>query len=90
MAFLPASWLFILFSFADETTPITGYYMKAHHIMNTLLLTHLSLDKMAAICKQHFQVHFHWCQAITWTGADAIHWRIYTALGGDELTQGDV
>ena len=25
-------------------------------------------------------------QAITWTNADSIHWRIYAALGGDELT----
>ena len=24
-------------------------------------------------------------QAIIWTKADPIHWRIYTALGGDEL-----
>ena len=24
-------------------------------------------------------------QAITWTNADPIHWRIYEALGGDEL-----
>ena len=26
-------------------------------------------------------------QAIIWTNADIIHWRIYTALGGDELNQ---
>ena len=25
-------------------------------------------------------------QAIIWTNADPIHWRIYAALGGDELT----
>ena len=25
-------------------------------------------------------------QAIFWTNADPIHWRIYAALGGDELT----
>ena len=25
-------------------------------------------------------------QAIAWTNADLIHWCIYTALGGDELT----
>ena len=24
-------------------------------------------------------------QAITWTNVDPIHWRIYEALGGDEL-----
>ena len=24
-------------------------------------------------------------QAIIWTNADMIHWRIYAALGGDEL-----
>ena len=24
-------------------------------------------------------------QAIIWTNADSIHWRIYAALGGDEL-----
>ena len=24
-------------------------------------------------------------QAITWTNADPIHWRIYVALGGDEF-----
>ena len=24
-------------------------------------------------------------QAIIWTNADPIHWRIYVALGGDEL-----
>ena len=26
-------------------------------------------------------------QAIIWTNADPIHWRIYAALGGDELTE---
>ena len=26
-------------------------------------------------------------QAIIWTNADPIHWRIYAALGGDELTR---
>ena len=26
-------------------------------------------------------------QAITWTNADLIHWRIYAALGEDELTK---
>ena len=26
-------------------------------------------------------------QAIIWTNADPIHWRIYVALGGDELTR---
>ena len=26
-------------------------------------------------------------QAIIWTDADTIHWRIYVAMGGDELTQ---
>ena len=26
-------------------------------------------------------------QAIIWTNADPIHWRIYAALGGDELTK---
>ena len=26
-------------------------------------------------------------QAIIWTNADPIHWRIYVALGGDELIQ---
>ena len=25
-------------------------------------------------------------KAIIWTNADPIHWRIYAALGGDELT----
>ena len=25
-------------------------------------------------------------QAITWTNADPVDWRIYAALGGDELT----
>ena len=25
-------------------------------------------------------------QAIIWTNADPIHWRIYAPLGGDELT----
>ena len=25
-------------------------------------------------------------QAIIWTNADPIHWRIYAVLGGDELT----
>ena len=25
-------------------------------------------------------------QAIIWTNADPVHWRIYAALGGDELT----
>ena len=27
-------------------------------------------------------------QAIIWTNADPIHWRIYAALGGDELSSG--
>ena len=26
-------------------------------------------------------------QAIIWTNADPIHWRIYVSLGGDELTK---
>ena len=26
-----------------------------------------------------------WRQAIIWTNADPIHWRIYVALGGEEL-----
>ena len=26
------------------------------------------------------------CQAITWTNAGPVHWRIYVSLGGDELT----
>ena len=26
-------------------------------------------------------------QAIIWTNADSIHWRIYAALGGDVLMQ---
>ena len=26
-------------------------------------------------------------QAIIWTDADPIHWRIYTALGGDKLME---
>ena len=25
-------------------------------------------------------------KAITWTNADPVHWRIYAALGGDELS----
>ena len=25
-------------------------------------------------------------QAIMWANADSIHWRIYAALGGDELS----
>ena len=28
-------------------------------------------------------------QSIIWTNADPIHWRIYAALGGDELIQED-
>ena len=28
-------------------------------------------------------------QAIIWTNADPIHWRIYTALGGDEFYLGN-
>ena len=28
----------------------------------------------------------NWRQAIIWTNADPIHWRIYVPLGGDELT----
>ena len=27
-----------------------------------------------------------WRQAIIWTNADSIHWRIYAALGEAELT----
>ena len=32
-----------------------------------------------------------WCRisAIIWTNADPIHWRIYAAPGGDELTNMD-
>ena len=26
-----------------------------------------------------------WRQAITWTNADPVYWRIYAALGGDDL-----
>ena len=26
-------------------------------------------------------------QAFIWTNADPVHWRIYEALGGDELTE---
>ena len=26
-----------------------------------------------------------WRQAIIWTNADTVYWRIYSALGGDEL-----
>ena len=29
-------------------------------------------------------------QAFIWTNADPIHWRIYAALGGDELTVHDI
>ena len=29
-------------------------------------------------------------QAIIWTSADTIHWRMYAALGGDELTINDL
>ena len=84
-------------------------------------LTHLPLDKMAAISQTTFlnaflwmksvvfRFKFHWSlfltvlftitqhlldnglapngqQAIIWTNADPIHWRIYVALEGDELT----
>ena len=28
-------------------------------------------------------------QAITWTNDDPLHWRIYAALGGDELIHQD-
>ena len=28
-----------------------------------------------------------WCRAIIWTNADPFHWRIFTALGGNELTR---
>ena len=28
-----------------------------------------------------------WLQAIVWTNADPIDWRIYAALGSDELKQ---
>ena len=27
-----------------------------------------------------------WRQAIIWTNADPIHWRVYAAVGEDELT----
>ena len=85
-------------------------------------LTHLPLDKMAAIPQPIFSdafswmksfmfwLKFHWSllrvqltatqhwfgldnglalnrgQAIIWTNADPIYWRIYAALRGDELT----
>ena len=29
-----------------------------------------------------------WRQAIIWTNADPIHWRIYAALGEDEIIKG--
>ena len=35
-----------------------------------------TIDKHPALNKR---------QAIIWTNADPIHWRIYAALGGDEL-----
>ena len=31
-----------------------------------------------------------WRQAIIWTNADRVHWRIYAALGGDELTRANI
>ena len=27
----------------------------------------------------------NWRQAITWTNADPVHWRIYAAIVGDDL-----
>ena len=30
-----------------------------------------------------------WLQAIIWTNTDSIQWRIYVALGGDELISGN-
>ena len=38
----------------------------------------IGLDNGLALNKQ---------QAIIWTNADLIHWRIYAALGGDELKE---
>ena len=81
-------------------------------------LTHLPLDKMAAIlADDNFECNLlnendrmpiqislkfvprspidnkpalvqlmAWRQAITWTNADPVYWRIYAALGGDELS----
>ena len=80
------------------------------HQISPSPLTHLPLDKMAAIMADDifkciffmemikFKFKFHWNlfprvqvtinqqQGITWTNDDPVHWCIYAALGGDELT----
>ena len=41
------------------------------------------IDDMSALVQA-----MAWRQAITWTKADPVQWRIYAALGGDELNLG--
>ena len=41
-----------------------------------LTITNIGLDSGLAPNRQH---------AIIWTNAEPIHWRIYAALGGEEL-----
>ena len=45
-----------------------------------LTITSIGLDNGLALNRQ---------QAIIWTNADTIHWRIYAAPGGDELIMED-
>ena len=58
-------------------------------IYKSLLVFHWSLFLRVQL--RLFQPWFRkWLgasQAIIWTNADPIHWRIYAALGGDELTE---
>ena len=94
-----------------QTVQITK--QKQSEVKPRAYLTHLLLDKMAAISQTIFSDAFSWMkrcafwskchwslfprvhltitqhqfrrQAIIWTNADPIHWRMYAALGGDEL-----
>ena len=57
---------------------------KQYHLNNrTFILTLFAVDILDAISWMKFLV-----QIVAWrrTNADPIHWRIYVAIGGDELT----
>ena len=41
--------------------------------------------KCLIYCKSALIQVMAWRQAITWTNADPVHWRIYAALGGHKL-----
>ena len=120
--------LYIKQNFIKFSTPELHVTVSQHlirwwlgwHQIGDKPLTHLPLNKMAAIsqttCLNAFswmkifelQIKFHWNmesnwqyvsigsddglassrrQVIIWSIADPVHWRIYAALGGDELNE---